>query len=186
RVLFRSNHIVNFIYSSGIYPLFVLIKGSIFACNMRNSFIGVIAFSLTLLFSPALLAQNKADQKVIDRLTKDIWYISSDFMQGRATGGRGEHDAAEYIIRRYETMGIPAYKNNYLQPFPFKTGKELTNTRVWLGSGLIPVPTAAFPLPFSPVQKAISTVLPEVYEPGHIWMMPLYADKEEADNPHFD
>lgn len=153
---------------------------------MRN--FPTIAFSLILLCATSYngAAQKKADKEVVERLTKDIWYLSSDFMQGRGTGTPGEKEAGDYIIRRYETIGMPAYKENYRLSFTFNKGKSVMGTRVWLGDGMIPIPTAAFPLPFSPVQTAISNVMPEVYEPGHIWMMPLYADKEEADDPHFE
>jgi len=90
---------------------------------------------LLLLFG-ALHGQNKSIEKVqqqymnmitAEELQGSLYYISSDNLEGRFTGSRGEKIAADYLASQYIEMGIsPAtYKPgqdkvlNYFQKFEF-------------------------------------------------------------------
>lgn len=150
------------------------------------------ALSLWLLL-PALIctqpiyAQSKADRKTVEQLKADIYYLASDSLEGRRTGSEGEQLAGDYIISRYEALDIPAYKGSYRYPFNFVYGKEIMDaTQIKVGSDYMRIKGQAFPLPFSANKKAASEVLPDVNEPDNVWLMGLYANEEEANNPHFD
>lgn len=129
----------------------------------------------------------QSDRKIEKELRADIGYLASDSLEGRRTGSEGERKAGDYIQKRYEEIKVPAYKGNYRYPFGFVYGKEIgKNTQLMLNSHVLRLKEEAFPLPFSASKKVHGEVLPDIYESGNIWMMPLYAEKDEADDPHFD
>ena len=63
----------------------------------------------TLVTTPA-----RADSGAVRR---DIVYLASDALQGRATGTPGNDSAAVYIARRYAALGLQPLSARYLQPF---------------------------------------------------------------------
>lgn len=147
-----------------------------------------LSFTLCLCFSSSILAQPK-EKKIIKQLKADIGYLASDELEGRRTASEGEHKAASFIEARYKKLKIAPYKNNYLHPFPFVHGKEMANETKFIINGRIANKgTEIFAMPFSAntTHKVEGLVLPEVFEPGNIWLMSLFANKEEADDPHFD
>lgn len=132
-------------------------------------------------------AQSKADQKTLDQLKTDISYLASDELEGRRTGTAGEMKAAEYIERRYQAMNIPPYKGGFFFPFRFNYGKEVSqDTRININNVNLNIPADCFPLPFSANKKVSQTILPDVLEQESVWLESLYADADEANNPHFD
>jgi hypothetical protein len=137
--------------------------------------------------STLLCAKGKSDRQMAQRIKTDIYYLASDSLEGRRTGSAGEYKAGEYIIKRYQAYGIPAYKGAYRHPFTFIYGKDIAaSTQIKLNGHVLNLKTEAFPLSFSANKKVNGEVLPEVMEEGAIWLMPLYADAEEARNAHFD
>lgn len=131
-------------------------------------------------------AQSKTDQKTLDQLKADITYLASDELEGRRTGTIGEQKAAEYIEKRYQAMHIPPYKGGFYFPFHFSYGKEITaDTRININNVNLPV-ADCFPLPFSACKKVTQTILPDILEQESVWLEALYADADEANNPHFD
>ena len=51
----------------------------------------------------------------------DVEYLSSDELEGRSTGSKGEELAANYIKKRFKEMNVkPIAKNGYFQEFSFK------------------------------------------------------------------
>ncbi len=143
----------------------------------------VIGLCCTALTATAQPGKNKT---IVKQLKTDITYLASDELEGRRTGSEGEKKAADYIEARYKKLGIPAYKGNYRYPFTFVNGKEVaegTLIKVW--GKRLPV-DEVFPLSFSANKTVHSEIIPDVMEQGNIWMIPLYADKDEADNAHFD
>lgn len=136
----------------------------------------------------SVLAQPK-DKKIIKQLKTDINYLASDELEGRRTASEGERKAATYIETRYKKLKIAPYKGNYLHTFPFVHGKEMTaDTKFKIDGRIVKTGTDLIALPFSAStkQKIEGEVLPEVFEPGNIWMMSLFANNEEANDPHFD
>ena len=132
-------------------------------------------------------AQKKAARKTSGQLQADITYLASDELEGRRTGTEGEHKASEYIITRYKKLKINPYKNQYQYPFHFTYGREPSPaTRILVNNKLMQAGADAFPLPFSATRNVTSEVLPEVTEQGNIWMLPLFTDADQANDPHFD
>ncbi|GAA4463147.1 hypothetical protein GCM10023093_10970 [Nemorincola caseinilytica] len=149
--------------------------------------------SATYLFSFLFLAglnahaQSKADKKTLAQLHTDIEYLASDALEGRRTGTAGEQKAAEYIEKRYQQMHIPPYKGGYFYPFRFTYGKAIEpDTRVNINNVNLSTPADCFPMPFSASKHVAETILPDVLEQESIWLVSLYADADEANNPHFD
>lgn len=147
----------------------------------------------TLLFSLSFAAclhagaQSKADKKTLAQLKTDISFLASDELEGRRTGTAGEQKAAEYIERRYQALKVPPYKGAYYYPFRFTYGKEIsTDTRININNVNLSIPSDCFPLPFSAGKKVTETILPDILEQESVWLEALYADADEAANPHFD
>lgn len=132
-------------------------------------------------------AQSKARAEVTERLKADIGYLASDALEGRRTGTEGEVKAAAYIEKRYQQMRIAPYKQTYYHPFRFTYGKEIgPDTRISINGVDVKSGDDCFPLPFSASKKVASDILPDIMEQGSTWLMPLYASREDAENPHFD
>lgn len=57
----------------------------------------------------------------IPQLQKDIRYLASDELEGRDTGTPGEAKAAQYIVERFEALGIApgGVDSTFFQPFDF-------------------------------------------------------------------
>ncbi len=152
---------------------------------MRFLAVGVLVLAAPLFIANTSFAK---DKKTIKELKKQIGYLASDELEGRRTGSMGEKKAAEYIIAYYQQNGIAAYKGNYRYPFSFVNGKEIMPlTSIIINGNKITDLTEAFPFPFSVNSKrATGEALPGVLEHGNIWLMPLYADADEAKDAHFD
>ena len=143
-------------------------------------------FLSLIVFTPAF-AKKKADRKVIKQLQADVTFLASDGLEGRRTGTDGEHKAADYIEKRYKEENIAGYKGQYRYPFHFIYGKEVgAGTQVLINSVAVKIGDDAFPLPFSAGKHVSGDVLPEVMEQGNIWLISLYADQDQASNPHFE
>lgn len=149
--------------------------------------IGALLSSLLVLTAGQIAAQSKADRKVAKQLKADITYLASDDLEGRCTSTEGERKAADYIEKRYQQAKISPYKNQYRYPFRFTYGKEIAaSTQIRIGNDVVRMKEDAFPLPFSASKQISSEILPDVMEQGSIWLIPLYTEQEQADNPHFE
>jgi aminopeptidase YwaD len=147
----------------------------------------LLSLSVLVCFAPAAKAQKKADQVMIAQLKADIGYLASDELEGRRTGTPGESIAADYITRRYKELGIPPYKNEYIYPFHFVYGKEISGTStIRINNILVRMNEDAFPLPFSPNKHIAADIIPEANEQGNMWLVPLYKDQEQANDAHFE
>ncbi len=86
-----------------------------------------ISLLLTLFFalvSPLSFGQ-KLDcrqKKTLKNLKKDIAYLASDELMGRATGTEGERKSAEFIARSFQANGLtPKGEQGYFQKFKITT-----------------------------------------------------------------
>jgi aminopeptidase YwaD len=146
-------------------------------------------FSLLFFFAsqPSAHAQKKADRAVAKQVEEDITYLASDELEGRRTGTEGERKACEYIVKRYSDDDIPPYQGQYLYPFHFSYGKDIAAvTKIKINSNPMRLEEDAFPLPFSANAHVYSDILPDVMEQGNIWLISLYSDQDQANDPHFD
>jgi Zn-dependent M28 family amino/carboxypeptidase len=68
------------------------------------------------------LASCKSEPKVAEnKMREDVSYLADDKLEGRQTGTEGETLASEYLIKRFEDLGLePKGAEGYLQPFSFK------------------------------------------------------------------
>ncbi|HTN46261.1 MAG TPA: M28 family peptidase [Flavipsychrobacter sp.] len=142
-----------------------------------------------LLFSAVLSAQTKADKKNIRRLKADITYLASEELEGRRTSTEGEQKAASFLESRYKKDRIKPYKENYKIPFQFVYGKEATNlTNLTIDGKTLKLHDEFFPMPFSANSgKTLEAdVMQDMLEQDNIWLMPLYKNKEESEDAHFD
>jgi len=71
---------------------------------------------LTLVINSTLYSQEFNSNKLI----ADIEYLSSDQLEGRFAGTKGEKAAAQYIAKRFKDLKLTSLSNNYLQNFSFK------------------------------------------------------------------
>ncbi|MEZ5017625.1 MAG: M28 family peptidase [Flavipsychrobacter sp.] len=152
---------------------------------MKN-ILAAILLPAALCTTLEVAAQKKSDKKIVKQLKQDIGYLASDELKGRRTGSAGEEAAANYIIKYYKEQGVSAYKDKYIYPFTFVNGRKVgAATTIQLGNEKVPT-DIAFPLPFSANATVDAKLIPEVFEQDNVWMISLYADAEEAKNPHFD
>jgi len=61
-----------------------------------------------------------ADETALHDLRVDVGYLSSDLLQGRETGTAGERLAAQYLVGRFQEMGLqPGLDGSWMQSFDF-------------------------------------------------------------------
>ncbi len=137
--------------------------------------------------SLAVNGEKKSERRAAQQIQTDITYLASDELEGRRTGTEGERKAVEYIEARYKKLKIGGYNGQYRYPFHFTYGREIAkSSTISINGAVLRLEDEAFPLPFSATQHVAGEVLPEVTEQGNIWMVPIYADREQANDPHFD
>jgi len=68
-----------------------------------------------------LISSCKENTQYYSQMKNDLIYLSSDSLEGRATGSNGEILASEYIKKRFMELGLdPLGTENYFQDFSFK------------------------------------------------------------------
>ncbi len=92
------------------FPKFILLAfllSSIFTCKSQTSSVTQKANSIP---------QNKVDST---QLMNDIKYLSSDQLEGRRSGEKGNEVARKYIVGKFEKLGLEKFNDGFLQPFSF-------------------------------------------------------------------
>lgn len=81
-----------------------------------------IVFSITILTNFSCFSQERFAKDQTPTLKKDVSYLSSDALEGRLIGSKGEKLAADYIIKRFKKIGLTPVgdKHSYLQKFTVK------------------------------------------------------------------
>lgn len=78
----------------------------------KNLFLIYVLFAVN-----NLSAQHSSD---LLQLKVDVTYLASELLEGRESGARGEHLAAEYIVSRFEGLGLEQKGDSlWFQPFNF-------------------------------------------------------------------
>lgn len=86
---------------------------------MKNSIQATLIFFV--LFMTLSCTDYTTDKEIAVGLKKDITYLASDALEGRAIGTPGEEKAAKYIAEAFEQIGLtPKGTEGYLQPFKVK------------------------------------------------------------------
>ena len=154
---------------------------------MNTRFLNTACLAIAIGTSSFVFAGNKPDKKAEKRIKADITYLASDELEGRRTSTAGEAKAADYIERRYKDLGISPFKGQYKYPFHFIYGKEIgATTRISIGGANLKIKEDAFPLPFSGSGNVKDNVVKNETKSGHIWMVALYSQEDDAKNPHFE
>lgn len=62
-----------------------------------------------------------APTEILQQVKIDVVYLASDYLQGRGTGTIGEERAADYIVHRFQQIGLKPQGENrtWFQEFPF-------------------------------------------------------------------
>jgi hypothetical protein len=97
-------------------------------------------YAVVFLYSFSLQAQQLpvSDELMISRLKKHISYLSSDKLEGRLVGSKGEKKAYRYIIKCYKNYGAaPKGTKGYLQPFSIKRNLKNPHASSTDTSGLV-------------------------------------------------
>ena len=81
--------------------------------------------SLAAFFAAAGLT-HAADDPSIDRLRKDLTYLTSDECEGRGAQTQGLQKAADYIAAEFKELGLKpgGVNGGYFQPFSMRTGRS--------------------------------------------------------------
>ncbi len=135
------------------------------------------------------IAEEKANATLIANLQKHVQYLASDELEGRLTGSKGEELARQYLIARYQELGItPAGTNGYVQSFEINEGKQIdAATFLRVGEQTLSLRQHYFPLAFSAVGVVKGKQAMILTEKGQPWFMDLKEVLEEQkNNPHFD
>jgi hypothetical protein len=75
-----------------------------------------------LLSADAGWAQERAPESgaALHHLRVDVGYLSADLLEGRETGTTGERLAAQYLVDRFQELGMqPGRGDSWIQPFDF-------------------------------------------------------------------
>ncbi len=148
------------------------------------TFLILIAF-----YAPCQLAfgQSKSDKKLARKIRAEITYLASDELEGRRTSTQGESRAGDYIEAYYKAENIRPYKSTYKLPFHFVYGKEVgTGTQIRISNMVMQLKEDAYPLPFSANKHVSGEVMMDVLEQGNIWLVPLYTNQDQSNDPHFE
>ena len=84
---------------------------------------------ISLIFSINIFSQDniKYSKTILKKdLEKHLTILSSDSLEGRETGKKGQKMAAEYLKNHFINIGIPPYKKNkYFQKFKVKSDRHI-------------------------------------------------------------
>ena len=84
----------------------------------------MMKFIITFLFLMVLTGCKQVNETK-NKLKDDVSVLANDNLEGRETGSHGEHDAAEYISKRFMELGLqPKGTNDFYQTFSFKPKKD--------------------------------------------------------------
>ncbi len=132
------------------------------------------------------IGQNtKIDNSPVGKLKSEISYLSSDQMAGRLTGSKEANQVADYIQSRFKAIQLEPYKNKYQWDFTAKTGFRLgDNAYFKIFEKKLAIGTEVIIFPYGSGNKISGMVLPQVDEPGNIWLISTKNIKlTETSNP---
>lgn len=147
-------------------------------------------FKYIFLFLPFIalkaIGQNtKIDNSPAGKLKSEIAYLASDQMAGRLTGSKEANQVADYIQSRFKALQLEPYKNKYQWDFTAKTGFRLgENAYFKIFDKKLNIGTEVIIFPYGSGNKISGMVLPQVDEPGNIWLISAKNIKlSESSNP---
>jgi len=132
--------------------------------------------------------EEKANATIVAHLKSHISYLADDKLEGRRTGTAGETLAMEYIVKQYESMGIPPKgTEGYVQPFTIDEGKLTGKSYCKVNAHDLIINTEFYPLAFSAQKSVKGTPAMSLSEASQPWFFDLKETLEaNKTNPHFD
>lgn len=89
----------------------------------RKKLISLLVISAMLVSNVLLIGQNNSFEP---NFKDHIQFLSSDSLEGRLTGTKGEKIALQYLVDQFSTIGLaPRGSDGYLQPFEFTFRREV-------------------------------------------------------------
>src|SRR5436190_20777306 len=87
-----------------------------------------VAFVSTIILLAAVPLHAAGNAASIERLRKDLMYLTSDECEGRGAQTKGIHKAADYIAAEFQRLGLKpgGLNNTYFQPFTMRSGRAKT------------------------------------------------------------
>jgi aminopeptidase YwaD len=134
-------------------------------------------------------AENKEKKQLVENLSSYVTYLSSDELEGRRTGSKGEQLAANYLIEQYKKIGLePGNHDKYDQEFVYDEGKSYQFTSFFKVNGKeLKAEDDFFPLAFSANGEVKSNTAVALKESGEPWFYDVKEILEtNKENPHFD
>ncbi|MCO6496517.1 MAG: M20/M25/M40 family metallo-hydrolase [Chitinophagaceae bacterium] len=131
----------------------------------------------------------KSEVLIVDNLKATISFLADNKLEGRRTGTAGEKEAATYIEKQFQTIGLTPKGENgtYYQYFTVDDGRQLLDaTKLSINDNKIDT-SDFFPLTFSSEGTIEAVVSPSIQEEGAPWFYDINELlKESANNPHAD
>ena len=108
--------------------LFILLTVSItlVSCNVSKQNIITVSFPEDRVVKHTTVADITEDD-----IHWHISFLASDSMQGRATNTPYEAKAAQYIKEQFQSLGLKAFNDNYLQPVPVYSRTKFTECELY-------------------------------------------------------
>jgi hypothetical protein len=147
---------------------------------------------LVILFSQISFGQKlrKSEKAIVENLKSTVTYLSSDKLEGRRTGTRGEMLAADYLSQQFKKAGLLPKGDNqtYIQDFEIDEGKQiLPSTYLTINDDSLKIQKDFFPFNFSADGSVSDFVSPAIREKGMPWFFDIKEMLDEnQDNPHFN
>ena len=99
-------------------------------CKIKITYMNKIILSVLLSVTSSICLSQTLDSPLIEKLKRDVIYLSSDELEGRNTGTESEKIAADYIVEKLKLYEVkPKGTNGFFQEFKAKiNANPHTNT----------------------------------------------------------
>lgn len=142
-----------------------------------------------LAFTAQAQKSKKEDKQLLNNLQAHVTFLSSDGLEGRRTGTKGEQLAAEYISAAFKKGGlIPKGTADYFQDFEVNEGVQINpTTHLIINENNLVAGKDFFPLSYSANASVEAMPSMALHETGMPWFVDIKDLLEEnKNNPHFD
>ncbi len=140
---------------------------------MLRIFLSVWCLMLTLTSFAWKVAPSNSPTP-IEKIKSDVKELCSPRYEGRLSGTNGESLSANFIERRFKSIGINGYKNKYQWAYNFKGGMTIGKDAYFkIANKSISIGQDVIFLPYANGNKLNGLAMPKVYEPNNVWLVPI-------------
>ncbi len=149
-------------------------------------------FACLLFFVQAAYGQKlkKSDRVILNNLLTHVNFLSSDKLEGRRTGTRGEILAYTYLADQFKLIGLQPKGDSgtFLQHFTINEGRQVNDkSHLIINGNDLKLYNDFFPFCFSGNKSIEATPVIVLQEIGQPWFWDLRPAYDSAsNNPHFD